>query len=261
MSFWKPTCFQVDMQKFHANIFRAAVILLISGSAFITPARANTITLDWVGPNGNNAGGYYISPYTAQIDGTNQSLLIYCIDFNHDIAPPYQWEANIAPLTSNVSSFQYGTTDPNAALDYQAAAWLISDLYNLTQGTKTSANPSWDEAVDQYAAWGIFVDSAHQGTYNNSLASLGPWFDYAVNSQRGAAFNQVQTPGYQPTLQWDVVTPNPIDSAQEFLTLGDQTGFSPVATPEPVSIFLLGTALFGCVLVARRVQRKRAVSQ
>jgi hypothetical protein len=120
------------MQNFHANIFCAALILLISVSAFITPARVNTVTLDWVGPNGNAAGGYHISPYTAQIDGTNESVLLYCIDFNHEVAPPYQWKANIQPLTSNVSSYQYpsspNATYPNASLEYQAAAWLITNL-------------------------------------------------------------------------------------------------------------------------------------
>jgi len=67
----------------------------------MTPARANTITLDWVGPNGNAAGGYYISPYTAQINGAD--ILLYCIDFNHEIAPPTTWTANIEPLDTRTT--------------------------------------------------------------------------------------------------------------------------------------------------------------
>jgi len=87
------------MKTFHANIFRAAVALSILSSALIIPARANSITLDWVSSGNNVAGYYYVSPYTAEIKNTGELVTLYCIDFNHEVAPPWEWDANIQPLT------------------------------------------------------------------------------------------------------------------------------------------------------------------
>jgi hypothetical protein len=140
-------------------------------------AAANPLTLDWVSAGNNPVGYYYVSPYTAEITNTGQLITLYCIDFNHEVAPPLEWEANVQTFDlSNVPAMQYGNLSLNINstwVKYEAAAWLITQL--------TQATSKYQQAVDQYAAWKIFLDPAHQAAYNQSVAAAGGYFAGAIN--------------------------------------------------------------------------------
>jgi hypothetical protein len=141
----------------------------------------------------------------------------------------------------------------NAWLKYSQAAWLINDLYSDFTNPGPSGRDFVKEAADQYAAWSIFDDSAHASTYLGALSAAGygsdPNFTQDFNNDYATALSDA-TNG--PPLGWDVVTYSDDGApAQEFLTR-DEPGFSTVATPEPVSIFLLGTVLLGLGFAARR---------
>ena len=100
------------------------------------------------------------------------------------------------------------------------------------------------------------MDPAHTQAYDNSVG-LGSTFAAEVTTAYNDALNAVSN-GYAPS-GWSVVTPDPNqqpDSAQEFLTPG--VGYNPVATPEPVSILLLGTVLMGFVAITRWRMKQRA---
>jgi len=209
-------------------------------------AAANPLTLDWVSAGNNPVGNYYVSPYTAEITSTGQLITLYCIDFNHEVAPPLEWEANIQTFDlSNVPAMQYGDLSANISstwAKYEAAAWLITQLTQTTN--------QYQQAVDQYAAWKIFLDPAHQAAYNQSVAAVGGSFAAAVNVAYNDALNAVAN-GYTPS-GWEIVTPDPPgqpNSTQEFLT--------PVTTPEPQSIILLGTALVAVPFVVRMRSKRR----
>jgi hypothetical protein len=207
------------------------------------PRRAATpLTLDWVSAGNNVAGIYYVSPYTAEIKNTGQFVTLYCIDFNHEVAPPL----NLA----SVPSTEYGTSSSNLTsvwIKYEAAAWLITQL--------TQADNAYQKDIDQFAAWKIFLDPAHIGAYTASVNAMGQAFGAQVTAAYDRAFGAVAN-GYTPT-GWDMVTPDPAgraDSTQEFLTPAEGP-FAP--TPEPLSVFLLGSVLLGFACLARWRKRSR----
>jgi hypothetical protein len=209
-------------------------------------AVASPLTLDWVSAGNNPVGYYYVSPYTAEIKSTGQLITLYCIDFNHEVAPPMEWEANIQTLDlADVPSLQYGNSSSNLNsiwVNYEAAAWLITQTSQTTD--------KHQQAIDQYAAWKIFLDPSHLTAYNNSVAAVGGTFAADITTAYNNAFSAVRN-GYEPQ-GWDVVTPDPAGepgSTQEFLT--------PVPTPEPTSIILLGTALVGVSFIVRMRSTRR----
>lgn len=234
-----------DANKFGVAMFGFVFVLLFGSSM----AQANPVTLDWVSSGNNPEGYYYVSPYTAEVKNTGQLITLYCIDFNHEVAPPWEWEANIQPLNSaDVPSLQYGNLS-NAWIGYEQAAWLISQL--------TQSSSPYQQAVDQYAAWKIFLAPGNASNFTNSEGAVGGSFASDVTHAYNNAVNAIAN-GYTPS-GWSVVSPDPDQqpsSTQEFLTPGG--GYSPVATPEPVSFVLLGTALLGLAAITRWRLKRRA---
>jgi hypothetical protein len=209
------------------------------------------LTLDWVSPGDNPVGYVYVSPYTAEVQGTNQLITLYCIDFNHEVAPPLEWQANLQTLDqANVPNMQYASTT-NAWAGYEAAAWLIDQL----AGTSNLEQ----QAVYQYAAWMIFLDPAHTAFYDASVAASGlSGFGNAIDTAYNQAITAVNN-GYTPT-GFDVLTPTPAgtpDSTQEFLVFDPNPDSA--SSPEPSSIVLLATVLASCgFYVKRRANAKKA---
>jgi hypothetical protein len=230
----------------HLGFLAMLAMGLVPGTAW-----ANVMTLDWVSGGNNPVGYFYVSPYTAEIKGTNQPITLYCIDFNHEVAPPLEWQANIQIFDqANLPNMQYGgLPSPNTTwTNYEAAAWLINQLVQTTNLQQ--------EAVYQYAAWEIFLDPAHTAIYNASVgAAGGSSFQSAIDTAYNNAFTAVND-GYTPT-GLDIVTPNPAgqpDSTQEFLTFDSNVTIF-AQSPEPSSIILLATVLAGCWLYLRRRSR------
>jgi hypothetical protein len=235
--------------------------LLFSGAAALVflpvGLLADPVTLEWVNPGNNPVGYFYVSPYTAQVQGTGQLLSLYCIDFGHEVAPPYEWQANIFSFDlADVTKYQYGQvpgwTPAFAWNDYKIAAWLINQSSEVTGSNATALH---QEAVDQYAAWEVFIGSqAEWNLFNSSVAASGdPTFAAEITAEYNAAVRAVNN-GWQPW-GWEIVTPFPAGqpgSTQEFLV------DPPTSVPEPSAVVLLGTIL-GCLLmVARKHMRRRA---
>jgi hypothetical protein len=242
-----------ELGDFNMRFLRwAALIAAIAPSGLF----ATDVTLDFVSPGNNIAGYYYISPYTAQIAGTGQLLTLYCIDFNHEVDPPAQWNATIQAFDyANVPNMQYGGGGQNQQdtwFKYETAAYLIGELMN----SPDDPQGLHQQAIYQYAAWKIFLDPAHTGAFNASEAAAGgPTFAAAVD----AALNGAVTAALQGTStgQWEIVTPDAkglSTSTQEFLI------FNPNPTPEPSALILLVTVLGGVAFFVRRVARRQADS-
>src|ERR1035437_4830943 len=97
-------------------ILSALLLILAASSAYGDE-------LNWTGVGSSPqtlAGAYYVSPYYAYDGTTSQALTLYCVDFNHEIAPPYTWTANIYALTQpNVEANAQYRTDGDAWDDYE----------------------------------------------------------------------------------------------------------------------------------------------
>jgi hypothetical protein len=226
------------------RFMKAALTIILAGLVVVPGLFADN--LQWDSAGNNPVGNYYVSPYTATDTTTGAVLTLYCIDFNHEVAPPYNWVANINPLTeSAVPLLQYGASGSQSTVwtEYETAAYLIEEL--------TGTTDSHQQAIFQYAAWEIFLDSGHTAAFDNSVNAVGGTFAADISNALGAAESAVAG-GWTPT-GWEVVTPDPKglpDSTQEFLV------DAPV--PEPSALVLLATVLAGLALVHWRRSGRKA---
>jgi hypothetical protein len=225
----------------------------------VLPALADHMQWESASAASNVWQGFYTSPYLAwdrsmnpQPDG--QLITLYCLDYNHEVAPPYVWDASINPLSlAGVSLYQYGSAFPTAQaayLQYVSAAWIFTAMRGLESG-----QPAGWRAIEteyQAAAWKLFVDGAHAADLNARIHASGAAFETAVD----LFYNQAlaAAAAWVPDGTWYVVTSDaawvdanqPGRPVQEFLT------YQP--NPEP-GTWLLMAAVFAATGI--RTWRKR----
>ena len=230
-------------------------------------------------------GYYYISPYYAHDNTTGNNLTMFCLDFDHEINTPENYDANIHAIPGSSTSFsgvanqfQFGAvTDLSNFADtygvltgasiyqrYEAAVWLVShemaELNALGGAAVNSFAGHQIRAKYQYAAWELFV---YQGSDSAMLASslaavganaYGSSFGADVGSELTAAITAAKN-GAVSLVGWAVVSPVPVgqpNSLQEFLSPVSSADVAPV--PEPSAILMLGTVglAIGALLFRRR---------
>jgi hypothetical protein len=109
--------------------------------------------MEWSSPGNNVWQGFYVSPYTANDATTGQLLSIFCIDYNHEIAPPMDWQANIVPFnTSNFSQYQFGGNYPNILPGNTSnpANFAFQGDTAVSNGATVTANLSTSNGLDRY---------------------------------------------------------------------------------------------------------------
>jgi hypothetical protein len=224
--------------------FLAVATVLTAGTAF-----ADHIVFQGTSSISSVWQGYYTSPYMVwdqSVAPSGELLTVYCLDFNHEVAPPYNWDATIHPLDeSNVGSLQYGSSFSSAHdafVRYAAAAWLFQAIQDLQVTKPQDANLK--EAEYQVAAWRLFVDSSHVDVLNSKITASGATFAADVSSLYDQALAAASVTLREP--DWFAVTVDPVWEAehqpgvpvQEFLMYRD-----PPPVPEPAAILLLATVL------------------
>ncbi len=197
-----------------------ATLLLAGSPAFAQFQDQEDLRFVSAGPYGAvTAFGVYVGPYRAQVLPGMAYIDIYCVDFAHHALST--WRANFTPLYGNLAATRWG----NGYRDqYYQSAWLASQFDPSGKG---------DWPALHAAIWQLF-----------------PPGDPAVNSTVAAGISELRSDwasasgSFDPG-GWYVVT-DVNGMGQEFLTY---------VTPEPETIFLLGTglvAVFGMTIVMRR---------
>ena len=177
----------------------AVATLLMGGAAF-----ADELVFQSISSQSTVWQGYYTSPYLVldkSVPPSGELLTVYCLDFNHEVAPPFEWDATIRALTpSNVSLFQYGAS-ADAWQHYAAAAWLFQKIQALP------ADANLMETEYQVAAWKLFVDATHEATLNLKIATTAGTFEEHVTSLYNQALGAASSIQAEPG--WFVVTTDP----------------------------------------------------
>jgi hypothetical protein len=245
----------------------------------------------WNGVNGTSWSGFYTSPYFATDTTTGQSLTIFCLDYNHEIAPPTEWHADLNTLSpANQSAYLYGgsyplinpattfaftgdglgtvTTDAQRYLRYVEAAWLFTNLLDGQAVHDTNGM-----IISQVAAWHLFVDSGHIADLQGRTSGTGGSYQFtnyvgggttspisfqqAVDNAIQAAQSAVVTSSWSPGLDWTVISTDPAWARSQGGLVAQE--FLTHA-PEPAAIVLFGTMLVAVGFSLRHRRQAKPIS-
>jgi hypothetical protein len=174
-------------------------------------------------------GNYYVGPY--QLSLVNSPAVpwfdVYCLDFQHSVWSGVEWRASFTPLSVSDAVLDANTRFGSANRgNYMMAAWLSTRFYT-TMADRSSEWPGLHAAI-----WALFPQNLGEPTYSSTV--ITDWHNQASAGVAGT------NPDY-----WFVVS-DVRGERQEFLTY---------VTPEPETVFLLGTglvAVLGMSIVMRR---------
>ena len=200
--------------------FRLSVLLFLLVMVFAVSAFADTVSMNFLGPGGNNSGGVYTYPYQFSIDGGAPVSLI-CDTFDNEVYAGETWTANVTSLLAGAYS---GGLFAGQVLNYKAAGLIFKGIIN----------GSIDANVGNWAIWGLFSDNAKNNPYYGSsgAASLASFYLWKASWSNTSDFAGLVL--YTP-IRWSNLMP------QEYI------GY--VNVPEPSEIAMILFMAIGSVLV------------
>ena len=208
--------------------FFSKVALLTLGAAFAASASfADTVSMTFTGTSGVSNGSENIYPYYFSINGSSTSTNLMCVSFNNEIYQGESWTATTAAITTASSKIA------------QEDAYLFSLI-----GGGTYTNNDIQEA-----AW--YLGASNPSAVPTTSA------DPALLAAAASAVTKADLGGFSSFDNGQFTLFTPVAGTQTANDGIPQTFVGVAPTPEPGSLLLLASGLFGGAGFVYR--RKRAI--
>ncbi len=217
----------------------------------LAPRAALADTLTLTGTSGGSAAGVAVYPYDFTVtdaSGTQTDVLLSCLNFNREITYGETWLVD--PLAMS-------TVDPNAIYDGETGASLLEDAWLFNQyGTAVAT-----DSEIQFAIWSI-MDPGQINAFNAGYTVAGA-FDTVAQGLAAQAIAEVTGNSPLPSSYFaNDLAYLPDAGGSDTWTAGQPQIFmaDPASTPEPASLFLLGTG-FGVLGIGVAAASRRRASE
>lgn len=224
------------MRHFRLSVLLSTLLLAFAGSAL-----ADTASMTFLGPGGNNSGGVYTYPYEFSINGSSTPVALICDAFDNEVVAGETWTANVTSLLSG-SQAGGGGMFAGQTLQYKAAGLIFEGILD----------GSIDANQGNWAIWGLFSSNAQSNLNYLLSGALGVDIKYLAMATNPNVNSQLA----------NLVLYTPIAGTQSWGGLPQE--YIGVKVPEPAEIALMLMMVVGSVLgfaFRQRLGLKLAVSQ
>jgi hypothetical protein len=230
---------------------KSCLTVLVLSLACTLPSAVLADTLTLTSTSGGSVAGIDVYPYNFTVvdgTGTTTDVLLSCLNFNREVTFGESWL---------VDPLQLASVNPAATYDGESGASLLEDAWLFNQyGTAVAS-----DSEIQFAIWSI-MDPAQLNASNSSYTVAGA-FDATAQDLAAQAYAAVNGAAPLPSSYYAndlAYLPDP--RGRSTWTDGEPQIFMsdpPAATPEPGSLFLLGTG-FAATGIAVAVASRRRTS-